>query len=256
MRVHVHGAGGRMGQMACAALREADGFELAGQSGRGDDLARALAAARPDALVEFTRAEALVGHLDAALDAGVHVVSGTTGAQPAALAERAERGAALGLAVMVIPNFSVAVALMQRWAREAVRYLPHVEIVESHHDQKRDAPSGTARATAEQLDGVRGPRVEGDELLAGARGAKVGATRIHSVRLPGLLAHQEVLMANGSELLTLRHDSWSRDGFAPGLLLALRRTVDRPGGTFGLEPLLADEGGDAGRKRADARPTR
>jgi len=238
-RVVIHGAQGRMGRMAVEAVNAADDLELVRATGRADDLSEVLAAESADVLVEFTHGAALAGHVAAALDAGMHVVSGTTGAPRADLAALGLRAANAGLGLLVAANFSVAMALVQRWTREASRWLPHVEIVEMHHDRKRDAPSGTALATAGPLGAQAvGPEVAGEELVAGARGAAVGEVRIHSVRLPGLLAHQEVLMANGDELLTIRHDAWSRGCFAPGLLLAIRRVHELRGWIDSLEPLL------------------
>ncbi len=200
---------------------------LLGRRGRvGSTLAPALEQARhrlvdsldgAEALVDFTRPDAVVPNVEAALEAGVPCVVGTSGwehafARVGALAR--ERG----LAVLYAPNFAIGAVLMMRLAAEASRHLPHAEIVELHHDTKRDAPSGTAKATAELLP---------------------GSPPIHSVRLPGLVAHQEVLLGGPGQLLTIRHDAFSREAYVPGVLLALERlSTLEPGLTVGLDAVL------------------
>jgi 4-hydroxy-tetrahydrodipicolinate reductase len=179
----------------------------------------ALAAGEADVAVDFTSPDAVLANALACLDAGVHVVVGTTGLSDAQLDEvraAAEAGPANAL---VAPNFAVGAVLMMRFAAEASRHLPRAEIVELHHDGKLDAPSGTALRTA--------------ALMA-------GEVPIHSVRLPGLVAHQEVLLGGLGETLTIRHDSLSRESFMPGVLMAVRAVAGRPGLTVGLEPLLFD----------------
>jgi 4-hydroxy-tetrahydrodipicolinate reductase len=168
-----------------------------------------------EAMVDFTAPEAVEANVRASLEAGVPCVVGTTGWDPDAMgALAAERG----LAVFVAPNFAIGAVLMMRLAAEAGRYLPRAEIVELHNEAKKDAPSGTARATAESLP---------------------GDPAIHSVRLPGLVAHQEVLFGGDGQLLTIRHDAYSREAYVPGVLLALEKLRDLPAGlTVGLEALL------------------
>lgn len=212
MRVALFGYEGRVGSVLVPALEEA-GHEVRG-IGRGDPHdVRGL-----DAAIDFTRADAVAGNVEACIDQGVPCIVGTSGAD---LSELGQRAAESGLAVLVVPNFALGAVLMMRFAEEAARYLPAVEIVELHHETKVDAPSGTAKATAERLP---------------------GDPPIHSVRLPGLVAHQEVLLGGPGQLLTIRHDTLSREAFAPGVLLALERLGDLPAGlTVGLEPLLAPE---------------
>jgi 4-hydroxy-tetrahydrodipicolinate reductase len=202
VRILLNGRGGKVGSVLGPAL-ESSGHELV------DELASA------EAMVDFTRPDAVVGNVEAALDAGVPCVVGTTGADLTGVGEQART---TGLAVFFAPNFALGAMLMMRFAAEAVRHLPHAEIVELHHDTKLDAPSGTAKATAAAMGGDR---------------------RIHSVRLPGLVAHQEVLLGGPGELLTIRHDTLSREAFVPGVLVALERLPALPPGlTVGLEALL------------------
>ena len=202
MRIVFNGRGGKVGSALVPALERA-GHELV------DDLAAA------DVMVDFTAPEAVEANVRAAVEAGVPCVVGTTGWDPAALdAFARERGVAL----FVAPNFAVGAVLMMRFAAEAAQYLPRAEIVELHAETKRDAPSGTAKATAALLP---------------------GETAIHSVRLPGLVAHQEVLLGGEGQVLTIRHDTMSREAFAPGVLLALERVTSLPAGmTLGLDAIL------------------
>jgi 4-hydroxy-tetrahydrodipicolinate reductase len=190
---------------------------LAGEDGAFADLPPALAARRPDVLVDFTLPEAVFANARAALQAGVHVVIGTTGlgddqvAELRALAETGEANA------VIAPNFAVGAVLMMRFAAEASRHMARAEVIELHHDGKLDAPSGTALRTAGMME---------------------GDVPIHSVRLPGLVAHQEVILGGLGETLTIRHDSLSRESFMPGVVMAVRAVGGRPGLTLGLEPIL------------------
>ncbi len=243
LRVHVHGAKGRMGRESCAAIDAAGDLELCGRSGRNDDLRRALRDSRADVLVEFTVPDAAPMHVTAAIDAGVAVVSGTTGIDDRALDRLDARAREHGVGVLVAPNFALGVLLMQRFAGEAARFLHDVEIVELHHERKLDAPSGTARATARRIAGAASAplnedRPDGLHEDAGARGMLQDGVPIHSVRLPGLLAHQEVLFGGPGELLTIRHDTNDRRAFMNGVLLAVRQIGDRVGLFRSLEPFL------------------
>ena len=210
MRVIVFGYEGKVGSVVAAGLGAA-GHEILGVE-VGDDVP-----AGADAAVDFTQPDAVVGNVERCLELGVPVVVGTTGWE----AERERVDAAArgrGVAVFVAPNFSIGAVLMMRFATEAARHLPRAEIVELHNEAKKDAPSGTAKATAEAMG---------------------GDPAIHSVRLPGLVAHQEVLLAGDGQLLTIRHDTLSREAFVPGVLLALERLPSLPPGlTVGLDALL------------------
>jgi len=210
MRLALFGADGKVGRALAPAL------ERAGHEVRGIEIGDAVEVAGLDAAADFTTPEAAPANVRAALEQGVSCVVGTTGWDPAPLgALAAERG----LRLFVAPNFSVGAVLMMRFAREAAAYFPRAEIVELHNEAKKDAPSGTAKATAELIG-------EG--------------TVVHSVRLPGLVAHQEVIFGGEGQLLTIRHDTTGRESFAPGVLLALERLGSLPPGlTLGLDSLLA-----------------
>ena len=224
IRVAVAGAAGRMGETVCAAIEDAEDMELVGRADPllGNTLEDILPGA--EVVVDFTRPDSALANAVACLSAGVHVVIGTTGFDPAPLtrvrpAEGAPRANAL-----VAPNFAIGAVLMMRFAAEAARHMEKAEIVELHHDRKIDAPSGTATRTA--------------ELMAAASGKPEPV--IHSVRLPGLVAHQEVILGDVGQTLSIRHDTISRESFMPGVLLAVRRvgSLEEPL-TVGLESLLS-----------------
>jgi 4-hydroxy-tetrahydrodipicolinate reductase len=221
IRVAVAGAAGRMGEAVCAAVEGAEDMEL---TGRADpvlevEVADVLEAA--DVLVDFTQPDTVVANARAALAAGVHVVIGTTGYDEAALRDAA--AGASGANVFVAPNFAIGAVLMMQFAAGAAKHMAKAEIVELHHDQKLDTPSGTAARTA--------------SLMADATGGE--QPPIHSVRLPGLVAHQEVILGDVGQTLSIRHDSTSRESFMPGVLLAVRRVGSlEESPTVGLEKLL------------------
>ncbi|MEB3330769.1 MAG: 4-hydroxy-tetrahydrodipicolinate reductase, partial [Candidatus Sericytochromatia bacterium] len=186
--------------------------------------------------------DTVYGVAEAALAAGVRPVIGTTGLTADQLAALGAQAKARDLGVLVAPNFALGALLMMRFAAEAARYFAHAELVELHHDRKRDAPSGTALRTVEAMQAERSafapPAVAGEETLPGARGGEAAGIRVHSIRLPGLLAHQEVLLGGEGQLLTIRHDAFSRACYMPGVLLGIRRILDRTGLVHGLEHLL------------------
>jgi len=223
IRVAVAGAAGRMGQTVCAAVEQADDMELSGRADPLLDSSVADVLEQAQVLVDFTRPEVALENALAGLQAGVHVVVGTSGFDPEPLREAALAQQGPRANVLVVPNFAIGAALMMRFAAEAARHMQKAEIVELHHDSKLDAPSGTAARTA--------------ELMASAGGAPPPA--IHSVRLPGLVAHQEVILGDLGQTLTIRHDSLSRESFMPGVLLAVRRigAQEQPF-MVGLEGLL------------------
>jgi 4-hydroxy-tetrahydrodipicolinate reductase len=220
IRVVVAGAAGKMGQAACAAIEQADDLTLTGRADPKLGVTLAELLDDCDVVVDFTQPDTALGNARAALAAGVHVVIGTTGFDIAEL-ENVE-----GANAFIAPNFAIGAVLMMRFAAEAAKHMARGEIIELHHDRKLDAPSGTAARTA--------------ELMAQASGHPVPA--IHSVRLPGLVAHQEVIFGDLGQTLTIRHDSIDRESFMPGLLLAVRRvsTLDRSP-VVGLEHLLFSE---------------
>ena len=201
MRVKLFGAGGKVGSVLAPALEEA-GHELV-------ELSEA------EAMVDFTSPEVVVQNIESALEAGVPCVVGTSGWDTEKMADKAREA---GVPVFYAPNFAVGAVLMMRFAAEAAKVIPRAEIVELHHETKLDAPSGTAKATAQAMG---------------------GDVPIHSVRLPGIVAHQEVLLSEAGQLLTIRHDAFSREAYVPGVLLALQRLKDLdPGLRIGLENLL------------------
>ncbi|HEU4489711.1 MAG TPA: 4-hydroxy-tetrahydrodipicolinate reductase, partial [Jiangellales bacterium] len=243
-RVGVVGASGRMGSQACRAIEEAPDLQLVAAVGRGDPLER-LVEAGAQVAVELTRPDAVMGNLRWCVEHGVHAVVGTSGFTSERLDEvRRWLGQSPDVGVVVVPNFSVGAVLMMRFAEQAARFYESVEIVELHHAGKADAPSGTALRTAERVAATRARAGSGPAPDAttddpyGARGASIDGVHVHAVRLPGLVAHQEVLLGSVGELLTLRHDSFDRTSFMPGLLLAVREVPARPGLTVGLEHLL------------------
>lgn len=238
-RVHVHGAGGRMGQACVAAISAAPDLVLVSTSGRTDDLAAVLARSRPEVVVEFTVPAAAAAGLRTIAAAGCHAVSGTTGLGPHEAQELGELFAARGKGLVMAANFALGVVLLQRFAREAARWFADVEIIELHHEQKLDAPSGTALVTARQIAvAAATPLNAGRPDAHAARGAIEAGVPIHSVRLPGLLAHQEVLFGAAGQLLTLRHDTSDRRAYMPGVLLAVRSVQTQRGLVDGIEPLL------------------
>jgi 4-hydroxy-tetrahydrodipicolinate reductase len=242
IRVAVVGAEGRMGKETVRAVRGAPDLMLVGAWDEGHDLASELAGATPDVAVEFTTPGAVAENLRILLSAGVRPVVGTTGLSRETLDETDRVCREKGIGGLVAPNFSIGAVLMMRFAAEAARHLPHVEIVELHHDRKLDAPSGTALKTAEGIAAARERTPEapaGEESIAGVRGGEgAGGIRIHSVRLPGLVAHQEVVFGGPGQTLRIRHDSLDRAGFMPGVLLAVRRVVERVGLVRDLGELL------------------
>ncbi len=241
--VAVVGASGRMGATVCNAVDAAPDLTLAARLDVGDDVARVTDAGATVA-VEFTVPAATEANVHALVDAGVHVVVGTTGWDDARLARLRERIEGTGVGVLVAPNFAIGAVLAMRFAEQAARWFESVEVIEQHHPDKVDAPSGTARHTAARIAAARrdaglGPVPDATTTaLPGARGADVDGVAVHAVRLRGLVAHQEVLLGNAGEVLTIRHDSIDRVSFMPGVLHAVRTVASRPGLTVGLEHYL------------------
>jgi len=258
IEVIVTGAAGRMGREVIQAVTAADGMRVfaavdpraAGtliDDGAGrqvtvsGDLAAALDGPGPKVLVDFTVPGAVEATVIQALTAGVNCVVGTTGV-PVDRWTQLSQNATNGACLFIAPNFAIGAVLMMRFAAQAARYMPHVEIIELHHDRKLDAPSGTAMRTADLIAAARSevPPAPGreTEVADGARGALVDGVTVHSVRLPGLVAHQEVLFGGTGQTLSIRHDSIDRTSFMPGVVLAVRKVVDRSGLVIGLEELM------------------
>ncbi len=241
MRVGVIGARGRMGIAAAAAVEASSDLVLAAQVDIGDRL-DALADARVEVVIDFTHPDSVMGTLDYVIAHGMHAVVGTTGFTEERLSTlRVTLAANPGIGVLIAPNFSVGAILLMKFAVQAATYFESVEIIELHHPDKADAPSGTARHTAELVAAARSGMVAPDATvtaLPGARGADVDGIPVHSIRLRGLLAHEEVLLGGPGEVLTLRHDSLDRSSFMPGVLLGVRQIAAHPGLTVGLENYL------------------
>jgi len=235
-RVGVIGAYGRMGAEVCRAVEAEDDLELFARVGRGDSLDSLSGA---DIAVEFSTPETVKENVLQSLQRGLDVVVGATGLTPADLTEIEAAASGSGSKVLVAPNFAVGAVLMMRFAAAAAPHFDVVEIVERHHERKLDAPSGTALRTAALINEARSSAQGSSEDENAARGTDEGGVRIHSLRLPGSVAHQEVVLGGRGQTLTIRHDSIDRSSFMPGVLLAIRRVGDLPDPlTVGLEHLL------------------
>ncbi|MET0740378.1 MAG: 4-hydroxy-tetrahydrodipicolinate reductase [Candidatus Nanopelagicales bacterium] len=243
-KVGVVGAKGRMGSEVCRSVEAADDLELVAAVDVGDPLS-ALVDAGVQVAVDFTTPDAVMPTLEFLVEHGIHAVVGTTGFDNGRLAQvRAWVDRAPGVGVLIAPNFGIGAVLMMRFAAQAAPLFESVEIVELHHPNKVDAPSGTARHTASAVAAARaaagvGPAPDATtSSLDGARGAVVDGIPVHSVRARGLVAHQEVLLGGPGETLTIRHDSLDRSSFMPGVLLGVRSVAAQPGLTVGLDAFL------------------
>jgi 4-hydroxy-tetrahydrodipicolinate reductase len=240
-RVAVLGAAGRMGSEACRAIEADPGLELVARVGRGDPPSMLLDAGA-EVAVDFTTPDAVRDNIRFCLDHGIHAVVGTSGLKTRDLDDIGAWARAAEANAFVAPNFSVGAVLMMSFAAQAARHFERAEIVERHHDRKLDAPSATALRTAALMNESReepwpDPPTTID-ALGGSRGGDTGGVRVHSLRLPGSVAHQEVLLGAPGETLVIRHDTVDRSAFMPGMLLAVKRVASLPGLTIGLEPLL------------------
>ncbi|WP_337508899.1 4-hydroxy-tetrahydrodipicolinate reductase [Mitsuokella jalaludinii] len=259
--VIVNGACGRMGQAVLKAVQEADGLELVGAvdiKGGADtgslvglpangilvetDLEALLARKKPEVMVDFTRPDVVFGNVMTALAHKTSPVVGTTGLSDDQKAEIAKAAEENDTPAFIAPNFAIGAVLLMVMSRQAAKYMPDVEIIELHHDKKLDAPSGTAIQTAAMIAEVRKAHKQGNpdefEKLEGARGADYEGMHIHSVRLPGYVAHQEVIFGGLGQMLTIRHDSMNRESFMPGVVLATKKVRSLKGLTVGLDKLL------------------
>ena len=259
--VIVNGACGRMGQAVLKAIQEADGLELVGAvdiKGGADtgslvglpangilvetDLEALLARKKPEVMVDFTRPDVVFGNVMTALAHKTSPVVGTTGLSDEQKAEIAKAAEENDTPAFIAPNFAIGAVLLMVMSRQAAKYMPDVEIIELHHDKKLDAPSGTAIQTAAMIAEVRKAHKQGNpdefEKLEGARGADYEGMHIHSVRLPGYVAHQEVIFGGLGQTLTIRHDSMNRESFMPGVVLAAKKVRSLKGLTVGLDKLL------------------
>jgi len=263
IRVAVHGALGKMGQTLVDALCREPEIQIIGATdlkatedylplpdGSGtvplsSDLKRILATCQPEVVVDFTTAKAVMPLVRLATEHGVHLVIGTTGLSADDIKAIDGQAKAKGVGVVVAPNFALGAVLMMHLAKIAGKYLDHAEIIELHHERKLDAPSGTALSTAKAMAQARGkpfatPQQGGK---SDSRGKQVEGISIHSVRLPGLLAHQEVILGGAGQTLSIRHDTSGRECYMPGVMLAIREVVKHKGLTYGLDTLLGLEKG-------------
>ncbi|OBF52049.1 4-hydroxy-tetrahydrodipicolinate reductase [Mycolicibacterium monacense] len=242
MRVGVLGAKGKVGATMVQAVEAADDLTFTTGVDAGDPLS-ALVDTRTDVVIDFTHPSVVMDNLKFLIDNGIHAVVGTTGFTDERisqvqdwLADKPES------AVLIAPNFAIGAVLSMHFAQQAARFFESVEVIELHHPHKADAPSGTAARTAKLIAAARKDMPPNPDAtstgLEGARGADVDGIPVHSIRLAGLVAHQEVLFGTQGETLTIRHDSLDRTSFVPGVLLAVRKVSERPGLTVGIEPLL------------------
>lgn len=249
-KVAVFGAQGRMGAEACRMVEAADDLELVATVGSSDDRAAAESA---DVVIDFTHPDVVMDNLEWCISHGIHAVVGTTGFTEERLGRlrTALNGGRTG--VVVASNFGVGAILLMHFAEQAAAFYESVEVIEMHHPDKADAPSGTATTTVQRMAAARERAGSADvpdataQEVPGARGATVDGIHVHSVRLRGLVAHQEVLFGGVGETLTLRHDSLDRSSFMPGVRLAVRSVADHPGLTLGIEGFLGIGGPEAGR---------
>lgn len=245
IKVGVLGAKGRMGQEVMKAVNDAPDLELVAALDLGDSLDQ-LNANEAEVVVDFTTPDSVMANLEFVINAGIHAVVGTTGFDDERLAQVqsfASKRPEVG--VLIAPNFGLGAVLMMEFSKKAAKYFESAEIIELHHPNKVDAPSGTSTRTAELISNARAqaglaPMPDATKTgLDGARGAVVGDVHVHSVRLRGLLAHQEVLFGGPGETLSIRHDSLDRLGFMPGILLGVREVTKHAGITYGLEGFLS-----------------
>lgn len=241
-KVLVNGAFGRMGQATVKAISDHPHLELVGQTSKEYDLTKSIQDSEATVVVDFTCPEAVYENTVAIIEAGAHPVVGTTGLtlpQIEALQKRCEK---LKLGGIIAPNFALGAVLMIKYAKEIAKYMPHVEIIEMHHDNKMDSPSGTALYTAQMLSGalphLNQSKKKSRETLTGSRGADYQGIPIHAIRLPGLLAHQQILFGHIGETLTLKHDTLDRACFMPGVCLACEKVSTLDHLVYGLEEMI------------------
>ena len=230
-----------MGKESVKAVSEDPDLDLVAQTDLGDNLPGEISQTKAQVVVDFTTAAAAMKNADCIIESGARPVIGTSGLLPEQVAELQKLCNKQNLGGIIVPNFAIGAVLMMKYSQDAAKYFPHVEVIELHHDLKADAPSGTAIKTANLLAESRGlapQTVDEKEIFSGARGANAEDIRIHSVRLPGLVAHQEVIFGGQSQTLTIRHDSIHRDSFMPGVCLACKKVMDLNELVYGLEHLL------------------
>lgn len=242
MRVGVLGAKGKVGATIVGAVEAADDLTFSVGVDAGDPLTL-FTDSQTEVVVDFTHPDVVMDNLEFLIGAGIHAVVGTTGFTDERIAQvRSWLADKPDVSVLIAPNFAIGAVLSMEFARQAARFFESAEVIELHHPFKADAPSGTATRTAQMIAEARKglpPSPDATSTgIEGARGADVDGVRVHSVRLAGLVAHQEVLFGTMGETLTIRHDSLDRTSFVPGVLLGVRNVADHPGLTIGIEPLM------------------
>ncbi|MCX5750498.1 MAG: 4-hydroxy-tetrahydrodipicolinate reductase [Candidatus Saganbacteria bacterium] len=241
IKVVVNGAKGKMGNETVKAVKKEIDLELVAAIDLGEDLATTIRETSADVVVDFTHPSTVLANVKIILQNKAHAVIGTTGVTAEALKEIKELCAKNKVNCLVAPNFAIGAVLMMRFAKEAAHYMPETEIIEFHHDQKADAPSGTAIKTAEMIIKEHGEfnrTLKEKETLKGVRGGKLGGINIHSVRLKGFVASQEVIFGGLGQTLTIRHDSINRESFMPGVILGIRKISKAKGLVYGLENFM------------------
>lgn len=243
MKVLVNGAKGRMGSESVLAIQNEDDLSLVATADHVDNLAALIAEHQPDVVLDFTTPDVVMENCLTILNGGANALVGTTGLSDLQQQQLHDLAKSKEKSVLICPNFAIGAVLMMKFSAEASKYLPQVEIIEYHHDQKLDAPSGTAIKTADLIAETNpnvnsGPKVDETELLEGARGGSKHNIPIHSVRLPGFVASQKVILGGQGQTLTLSHDTIHRNSFMPGVILAIRKMGSFTGLKYGLETVL------------------
>ncbi|MFA5041195.1 MAG: 4-hydroxy-tetrahydrodipicolinate reductase [Bdellovibrionales bacterium] len=242
-RVLVNGAKGKMGSMTVASVKADPALTLVGEADLGDDLAKAIKDCRAEVVVDFTNADVGYDNFTKIIEAGAHPVAGTSGFNKDQVLKLKDLCRTKGIGALIAPNFSIGGVLMMKFAEQAAKYMPHAEVIEAHHEQKLDAPSGTAIRTAEMIhDAAAGNNgvntINGKETIPGVRGGRVATVPVHSVRLPGYLAHQRVIFGSVGQTLIIEHTSINRKSFMAGVCLAAQKIVGEKELFYGLETLL------------------
>lgn len=243
IKVIINGYNGKMGRTIAEALQNHDDIKLVGKTGRNDDISQKILSTNADVVVDFTHPSVAYINAMSILQSGAYGIIGTTGLSEEQRDEIDIEAKSKNLSILVAPNFCIGAVLMMKFAAEAAKYMPNIEIVEYHHDRKADAPSGTAIYTAEYINSIAGltkaPSIEScDVKETSSLGTKIGNIRIHSVRLPGYVASQEVILGESGHTLKIRHDSIDRESFVPGVLLAIRKINQFTGLVYGLDKIL------------------
>ena len=240
IKIIVNGASGRMGTEAVKAISNDTQLELVASLTRKDDLTAQIQKHNADVVVDFTVASVVNDNITQIINAGARAVVGTSGLLPEQIKSLQQQCLEKKLGCIIAPNFSIGAVLMMRYAQDAAKYLNHVEIVELHHDGKEDSPSGTAIKTADMIAEVRQDiaDISSRETIPGSRGAIKNNIHIHALRLPGLVAHQQVIFGGVGETLTIRHDSINRECFMPGVLLACKKVMETDELVYGLEHII------------------